>query len=253
MQATCFAFSYGRHTATRARLKQLGWNYSKLPRFERECTHPDLSGPFPFAKGPLVGFSRQVVSTLVSLREFDEDERHALSTRKRHPLRNVVSGKMYEATHPFHPRRAVIYDDIYYGYLVLRAYANATIALVHARLSEVDKKHPLRLDPQGGLVRIYHKLKTAERFGWVNRSDVLRRSIRSRVRKVLTCTRRWSEVIPGRGWDVAGLDDFKDGIVQWGVRSRARLSANSSRHSQQAVDGQARDVTTCCRHWKFCR
>ena len=45
MQATCFDFSYGRHMLAMDRLRDMGGNLSRLPRFQRECLHADLAGP----------------------------------------------------------------------------------------------------------------------------------------------------------------------------------------------------------------
>jgi len=45
MQATCFDFSYGRHALAMDRLRDMGGNLSRLPRFQRECLHADLAGP----------------------------------------------------------------------------------------------------------------------------------------------------------------------------------------------------------------
>lgn len=46
MQATCFDFSFGRHMLAMDRLRDLGGDVTKLPRFQRECLYPDLSGPY---------------------------------------------------------------------------------------------------------------------------------------------------------------------------------------------------------------
>jgi hypothetical protein len=48
MQATCFDFSDGRHKAAVGRLNDVAGDVLSLPRFQRECLHPDLAGPFPF-------------------------------------------------------------------------------------------------------------------------------------------------------------------------------------------------------------
>ena len=60
------------------------------------------------------------------------------------PLTNVVTGNMYTNTRrALHPSHAVVFDDIYFGYLVFRAFSNRSLTLVNALLSEVDKKKPL--------------------------------------------------------------------------------------------------------------
>ena len=140
MQASCFGFGHTRHRLALARLGQVKGDGARLPRFQRECLHDGLVGPYPFAKGPLVAFSHSVASRLVSLPELAEDEQYALGGRRRTPLVNVIDGRLYPITKGGHPRRAVVFDDIYYGYLLLRAYRHANLSLVHARISEFDKK-----------------------------------------------------------------------------------------------------------------
>ena len=49
-------------------------------------------GRYPFAKGPLVGYSYSVASALVNMPELDEDEKYALVGRKRMPRREVQRG-----------------------------------------------------------------------------------------------------------------------------------------------------------------
>ena len=72
--------------------------------------------------------------------------------------------------------------------MVLRAFSNRSLTLVNARLSEVDKSKPIadRLDTQGGTTRIYHKLKTSLRFGWINQTRTLD-ALRHQVRGQLKC------------------------------------------------------------------
>lgn len=93
MQASCFDFSYARHAIAVQRLGEVG-NAEKLPRFQRECLHADLAGPYPFAKGPLVAFSYSVASRLVALPELDADEAYAVGERKRVPLRSATFGSI---------------------------------------------------------------------------------------------------------------------------------------------------------------
>lgn len=67
------------------------------------------------------------------------------------------------------------------------------------------KAHPYqRWHPQFGLVRIYHKLKTAERFGMLNRSTLLLSAARGygTLREQYACTRRWASL---DAWRVRGL------------------------------------------------
>ena len=93
--------------------------------------------------------------------------------------------------------------------LSLCRYANASksMYLINARMSEYTKAIPLRLDPMKGVVRIYHKLKTAERFGWVNKSMVVWEGLSQKKRRRLQCTRKWALF---ESWKVRGLDASHD-------------------------------------------
>ena len=73
MQATCFDFSPLRHSMSVARLAEVRGDVTALPRFQRECLHADLVGPFPFAKGPLVAFSHGVAQAIVDMPELRAD------------------------------------------------------------------------------------------------------------------------------------------------------------------------------------
>ena len=77
MQATCFDFSPLRHSMAVARLAEVRGDVTALPRFQRECLHADLVGPFPFAKGPLVAFSHGVAQAIVDMPELKADGRRA--------------------------------------------------------------------------------------------------------------------------------------------------------------------------------
>ena len=52
------------------------------------------------------------------------------------PLRNTINGKTYPTNSPQHPRKTIVFDDIYYGYLLLRAYHRRPLKMVQAMLSE---------------------------------------------------------------------------------------------------------------------
>jgi hypothetical protein len=226
-------------------------------------------GRYPFAKGPLVGYSYSVARALVDSPELDQDERHALVDRKRKvaepmapfahslllsaealdsmptphpaiagvPLTNVVTGQLYSnPKRKMHPTNAVVFDDIYYGYLVMKTFSNRSLALVNARLSEVDKTKPLeeRLDTQGGWARIYHKLKTSVRFGWVNKTRTLN-ALKQHVRSKYACVRRQRLFI----------------FSVWQVRGLHVTSALDAVPSRLAPLSHA-NLTTCCERWIYC-
>lgn len=245
MQATCFDFGYGRHQLALKRLDDVRGDASKLPRFQRECLHADASGPFPFAKGPLVGFSYSVADRIVRLPELAADEVWALGDRKRVPLRNVVSGTLHEPRRAVHPRKAIVFDDIYFGYLCMRAIASAPLLLVNAHLSEFDKSIPERFDKHGA--RIYHKLKTAERFGMLNKSAAVRMALQKHVRTRFKCSRRARRESLLDAWQVRGLH----------LTSSNAASVPGAQHELhdgglQLRSAQNANLTTCCQQWLYC-
>lgn len=149
-----------------------------------------------------------------------------------------MTGNVYTNTRrAIHPSHAVIFDDIYFGYLVFRAFSNRSLTLVNARLSEVDKSKPLeeRLDTLSGLVRIYHKLKTDVRFGWINQTRTLN-ALKQRVRSKFACLRRQGRNNIFSVWQVRGLTSTSNTAQapgEFGVLSHANL-------------------TTCCERWSYC-
>ena len=140
MMPTCFGYSVERYINSvfeaHRKHRRLTPNASlaaAIPRFQRECLFTEAVGPYPFAKGPLVVYSRNVLRRLMQMPRLATDEAYAIGTRSMHPLRSPVNGKVYEAGQLLHPGRTVMFDDIYYGYLLLLAYAQEPMALIHAR------------------------------------------------------------------------------------------------------------------------
>lgn len=282
MQSACFDFSSVRAIESLKRLRlhiSLGTVSTDMPRFERECVYSGLVGPFPFAKGPLVVYSHTVLATLVRSAQLKVDEAYALNERKRTMLRNHVTGRFSWPGAAEHPRRVIVFDDIYYSYLALRLYANKPLALVHARIAEYNKALPLRVDTHRGLVRVYHKLKTVERFQQINRSRLLMDALRNKVHSRYTCRTRWSLINPGAGWLVRGLSEVDEnagvgtgtGTARTGARARgpdrtalvlanvsgkpALRRANSSKEqylTEILSQTAPVELTRCCQQWKFC-
>ena len=245
MMAGCFDFSQKRHELALKRLDDVGGDAKGLPRFQRECLHADLVGPYPFAKGPLVAYSRNVAAALVALPELDEDEGWATSARISSRLRNPITGALYEPRQVLHPHKSPLYDDIYFGYLTLRALATKPLLLVNARLSEFDKGKPLRLDTQRGFVRIYHKLKTGVRFGWIANHTELPDALRHNVRSRFQCTRQWKAL---NSWYVRNLD-----LTGRDVPSRLPEALSAPTDGGLVMRSKLRaNLTQCCHQWFFC-
>jgi hypothetical protein len=174
MQPSCFAYYSFRWFKAMENFKakqvaaERSRNASSVPlaRWQHECVHPGLSGPFPYAKGPFVAYSRAVVTLIV--RSFAADEAYALS-RGRGPLADVY-GTVRQASDKQHPAHKIVYDDVYYSSLVFEAYRDRALTLIRAPLSEYVKERASRLQP----ALVYHKLKHPMRFSYVlNHSDEL--------------------------------------------------------------------------------
>lgn len=200
------------------------------------------------AKGPFVAFSHTVASRLISMPEIDADEAHALGERKSARLRHYMTGRLYNGTAGMHPRKFIVYDDVYFGYLALRAFRDDNLTLVQARLSEFDKGLATRLHTQRGHVRIFHKLKTALRFGLVNGSADLRLALQTKVRRRFRCSRaNWRM----DRWKVVGIDHDHAAL-----RSGGHLPPPEA---QPLVDGglvlgsrAPGKLSTCCLGWTQC-
>ena len=126
-----------------------------------------LVGPYPFAKGPLAIFSRELVRDVL-VPKLGPDEAWTLSA----------------ASASLRSRHGIIYDDIYYGALIYKALHERPLTLVDAPLSEYQKSKP-KLDRRGrpkrtppalhprGAALIYHKLKHPKRFDLVRNASLL--------------------------------------------------------------------------------
>ena len=82
-------------------------------RADRECLYAEAVGPYPYAKGPLVVYTRQVLERLLALPQTSADEAYALGARKRLPLRTPLNGRVLNSSSFLHPRRQVVFDDVY--------------------------------------------------------------------------------------------------------------------------------------------
>ena len=102
MMPACFDYSRHRFhvsiTENLARQSKMPSNQSLLdaiPRFQRECLLSDTTGPYPFAKGPLVAYSRPVAERLLAMPQLVLDETYALRERGQRGLRSVLNGHFY--------------------------------------------------------------------------------------------------------------------------------------------------------------
>lgn len=161
MVPSCFAYYNFRWAKAKQAADQRLSNESAAPlaRWQRECVTPGIIGPFPYAKGPFVAYSRHVAAAIVPY--FAADEQRALA-RDLRPLKDHY-GVLRKPSSRQHPSKTIVYDDVYYSALVFEAFRSRSLTLVRAPFSEYVKERIERLQP----ALIYHKLKHPMRFEYV--------------------------------------------------------------------------------------
>ena len=161
---SCFAYGSGRAEASaRFANTTLATNASAvLPRSVVECIGEKRSGPFPYAKGPLVAYSRDVAAAIVAKLDAEEAEATRVhSTMEFHVDRYSV---LRPPRHNLHPQKYIMYDDVYYSALMYETLCGKPLTLLRMPMSEyVVEREPMRLQP----ALLFHKLKHPARFAWV--------------------------------------------------------------------------------------
>ena len=102
-----------------------------------------VAGPFPFAKGPFVAYSRSVVAAFAHRLDSDAAQALAHAANTRH--------------------RWIVYDDIYAGFLTYHALGSEPVTLINAPLSEYVHTRERALRPAA----ILHQLKSPKRWDYV--------------------------------------------------------------------------------------
>ena len=108
------------------------------PALTSECLRSGVRGPYPFAAGPFIAYSRSVIRVLASM--IDDDEEYVLGPRRERPLVNIRTGYVAAPTHRSHPSRRIFMEEIYYAYLLFRELAdkqNGSVMLVHEPMHEM--------------------------------------------------------------------------------------------------------------------
>ena len=139
------------------------------------CLSEGTEGPYPFARGPFIAYSRPVAQLLVGL--IDDDEAYVLGLRRQRNLVNVNTGVVQRPSQRSHPHNRIFMDEVYYAYLLYRELHDATVSgsnrlilvneLVHDILSK-DKFYQEEFMPGAAppsqLHNVYHKLRHASHF-----------------------------------------------------------------------------------------
>lgn len=186
---------------------------NKRPNVSSSCVGSGLKGPFPFAKGPLVAYSRSVVEGL---------------------LPRLAAAAMERVAAKRAGKKTPLYDDVYFGYLLYDVFGGRRVGLVDMPISEFVKERA----PESKLrpAAVLHVLKTPQRFDYVlNRSSILLRRTWPRKLKcksvsgvralALRSARQWQHCAY-TGW--RHVDDRKQAVLRnrranaTALRERAR-------------------------------
>ena len=160
MISTCFAYSSRRWELAQESARNVS-TIAMLSRSKQECLRPQAVGPFPYAKGHFLGYSRPMVQRLVTLFDCCGDEAYALGPRASRAIMHPFYNVELKPSHPNHPANQVLTEDVYYMHLLYRAMRNESLTLVHLTLSEYVVARGSR-----ALYRadVYHRLKRPERW-----------------------------------------------------------------------------------------
>lgn len=137
----CFDYSAVRWAKAASAARAAAGNASAppIPRWLDECVAPNTVGPFPYAKGPLVAYSRPVAAAIAP--RFEADERRALVRGTQQRLASQRQSAIYgtpqrgrrHRERPADPSRRIVYDDVYYAALVFETFRNRSLTLVRAQ------------------------------------------------------------------------------------------------------------------------
>ena len=221
---------------------------SAAPPSQSECLRDGLVGPYPFAAGPFMAYSRSVAKLIAGM--LDADEAYVLGPRRQQRLVNIKTGYVAAPTHRSHPSRRILMEEIYYAYMLFRELHNASNGpiLVDEPMHEIFSRSQIYPnEPRGGFrvghfEHIYHKLRYASHFETLFNTSYLSGSRQDRSAPLtLVCDRLGSRWIPAikramqeryglHGWKRCHFSDH----AQFGSRrtktdwAASRLSAAAS-------------------------
>lgn len=179
MDASCWSYGLGAYRQALARFRDA----KKLPntstaevlRYARTLpakeVHPclRLEGPYPFAAGPFIAYSRPLARWV--LRHLGDSERYVIEERPRMELVRPVDGLLVQPNDTAHPASQVFKEEVYWAYLIWQGLALKPIYLVHAPMSE----YKLVRQPEH-LLRdavVFHRMVLPEHFEHVATSGYL--------------------------------------------------------------------------------
>ena len=201
MEAACWSFGFRSWQRASYQFRQRH-NASVEPRsLPPTQVHACLrtEGPFPFAAGPLVAYSRGLARRILDA--LGDAEEYVLHNRSRTPLVHPVSGRLVPPGDPHHPSRQVFKEEVLLAYLIWRWLRNDSLVLVHAPLTEWrTERKPMQLIPSA---IVFHRLSRPERFELLAERGHLRAqtsaipiecdggSLGGKMQRTQGCCQRW--------------------------------------------------------------
>lgn len=151
-----------------------------------ECWMPGTYGPFPFMAGPFTAYSKHLVRELLALPQLAADDAYVRGPRETEKIRSAYNGRVYRPGSKMHPASQILFEDVYFGYLMFRYLANRSLTLVYSPISEMRRKAPPLFN-----AHVYHRLKSPGDFDYArNHSAELMRVQRKTLYR---CDRRWGD------------------------------------------------------------
>ena len=121
------------------------------------CVQEGLVGPYPFAAGPFMAYSRAVLARLLPL--VLDGEQRVLGERWRVPLVNAVTGRVVRPEQRSHPANRLFMEEVWLGALVYGLFREEALTLVDVPMAEFSGRRP----PTAS-AHVYHRVKHPGRF-----------------------------------------------------------------------------------------
>ena len=159
------------------------WSYDldstlQCMRWHKHDRNTTLVGPFSFAAGPFIAYSRPLAAQLTSLLQLAGTEAYVLGNRSTKDLVHPFYNTIRAPSHTRHPTNLIFLEEVYLAYLAFRFMPHRNLVLLPASMSDLDNPrwvynwtHRRRIYPH-----IYHNLKDPSYMGWLANSSLLSRN-----------------------------------------------------------------------------
>lgn len=132
LHGVCFAYNPNRQLGAHAHFERVRHSLSDLAHHEIECVQPGVARAFPFAGGALTVYSRPLARALLESPQLAADEARVLAEVQKvdAPEDDV------ETAGGVTLRESPLWEDVYYGHLMMRVAGDAPLALIKAPFIE---------------------------------------------------------------------------------------------------------------------